>query len=70
MALRVRRSLIKPLLRQHRKKQADLAKYLGVTQGYVSQLANGQSDLTYEMGANVAAFFGVPMDKIVEWYED
>lgn len=70
MALRVRRSLINPLLKSRHKNQTDLAEYLGVTQGFVSQLARGRASLTYEMAANIAAYFKVSMEELAEWDND
>lgn len=67
MALRVRRSRLPYLLRKAKKTQSQLAEYLGVTQGFVSQVANNQAQLTYEMAANAAEFLKCGVLELVEW---
>lgn len=69
MALRVRRSRINELLRARHKTQSDLAEYLCVTQGFVSQLATCRASLTYEMAANIAAYFKIAMEDLADFEE-
>lgn len=65
--IRMGKSRIPELLNKRGKKQADLADYLGVTEGYISQVISGKSKLSVINRKKVAMFFGVSSDDLNEW---
>lgn len=61
------KSRIPELLVKYGKTQADLAAYLGVTEGFISQVCRGRSHLSVVNMKKAALFFNCTMDDLVEW---
>lgn len=69
MALQVGGSRIPYLRKKSKVTQLQLAKYLGVSQGFISQVENNQAQLTYEMAMNAAVFLDCQMEDLAIWIE-
>jgi transcriptional regulator with XRE-family HTH domain len=66
MALRMR-SRLPEWFKRTRKKQVDLARYLKVSEPYISQVCNNQEKLSVENMKLTADFFGCQMEDLAEW---
>jgi transcriptional regulator with XRE-family HTH domain len=69
LQLPVRRSRIPELLRRKKLKQVDLAKHLGVTEGYVSQLINLLTVPNVDTLRKIAQYLDCVMDDLYEWID-
>jgi plasmid maintenance system antidote protein VapI len=67
MALRIGRSRIPEWLDRANKKQVDLARHLGVTESFVSQVIKGTAKFSVEMMKMTADFLGCYMDDLCVW---
>ncbi len=67
MALRFGRSRLPELLAQTNRTQADLAKHLGVTESYISQVIKGKSKLSVLKMKMAADYLNCNMDDLFEW---
>jgi transcriptional regulator with XRE-family HTH domain len=67
MALLKGRSLLNERLTEAGRTQLQLAKYLGVTQSYVSKLATGKKPASLEMAVNIADYLGIDVLQLNEW---
>lgn len=60
------REYLKDLRAQAGLKQADVAKKLGVTQGYIAQIENGRvKQISVNLADNLATIYGVNIRQIV-----
>lgn len=66
MALLMRRSRLPFWFKKRNKTQQQLAEYLGVTQSYISQVANNKEVFSLEMSFNAAEFFKCTVEDLVE----
>jgi transcriptional regulator with XRE-family HTH domain len=65
--VRMGKSNIPELLHKRGKTQADLADYLDVTYGFVSQVVNGKSKISVINLKKIAIYLNVQMDDLFEW---
>lgn len=70
MALPTGRSRLPELLLSRGMIQSDLAAYLGVTDGFISQVVNGKRYFSYPMARKVAQLFKITMDELCEWDDE
>ncbi|WP_213524594.1 helix-turn-helix transcriptional regulator [Paenibacillus sp. J31TS4] len=49
------------------KKQVDLARHLGVSESFISQVINGKAKMSVEKMKMSADFLGCHMEDLVEW---
>jgi transcriptional regulator with XRE-family HTH domain len=67
MALRIGRSYLPELLAKAGKTQGQLADYLKVTDGFVSQVISGKSKFSVIKRKLTADFLGCTSDDLNEW---
>lgn len=70
MAPRVGRSRLPYLLDKRRMSQADLARYLDVTESFVSHVIKGKSKFSYEMAFYAAKILRCRMEELYEWIDE
>lgn len=56
---------VKQLRNRHRISQADLGKFIGVTDGTISKLENGRNYPSMELAIKLADFFDVSLDELI-----
>ncbi|KRL40762.1 helix-turn-helix transcriptional regulator [Liquorilactobacillus nagelii] len=59
------RTNVKQLRNRHRISQADLGKFIGVTDGTISKLENGRNYPSMELAIKLADFFDVSLDELI-----
>ncbi|MCI1699445.1 helix-turn-helix transcriptional regulator [Liquorilactobacillus nagelii] len=59
------RTNVKQLRSRHRISQADLGKFIGVTDGTISKLENGRNYPSMELAIKLADFFDVSLDELI-----
>lgn len=67
MALRIGRSLLNKRLRDSKKTQKQLAKHLGLSQSFISMVANNEREFNIEQMVNAAEFIGCDIMDLNEW---
>lgn len=70
MALHLGRSRLSYLFKSTKKTQTQLADHLGVSQGFISQVANGKAQFSIEMAGRAAEFFKCRIEELYEWERD
>ncbi|PYI57000.1 helix-turn-helix transcriptional regulator [Paenibacillus flagellatus] len=68
VVIRMGKSRVPELLAKKGKTQVDLAEFLEVTEGFVSQVCSGKSKLSPLNMKKTAYFLGVRMDDLNEWF--
>lgn len=63
------RSRLPYLLARKNMKQTDLARELGVTDGFISQVISGKRFFSYPGAAHVAKLLGCTMEELHDWEE-
>jgi DNA-binding XRE family transcriptional regulator len=59
------RTNVKQLRNRHRISQADLGKFIGVTDGTISKLENNRNYPSMELAIKLADFFDVSLDELI-----
>lgn len=59
------RTNVKQLRNRHRISQADLGKFIGVTDGTISKLENGRNYPSMELAIKLTDFFDVSLDELI-----
>lgn len=60
-----------PYLLDSRKiSQADLARFLDVTESFISKVISGKSKFSYEMARNAANVLRCRMEELYEWIDE
>jgi len=67
LALRIGRCRLPELLSQTNRTQADLAKHLGVTESFISQVIKGKVKLSVIKMKITADYLNCYMDDLYEW---
>lgn len=70
MALQAGRSRLSEHLASKRISQAEFARRLNISEGFVSQVINGKRTFSYEMAMNAAMILGCDMEALHEWHRD
>ncbi|WP_442951594.1 helix-turn-helix transcriptional regulator [Paenibacillus sp. GYB004] len=66
MALHIGRSRLPELLVAKKWTQADFARRLGISQGFLSQVISGKRHFSYPIAANAAWLLDCPMEELHE----
>ncbi|WP_442951558.1 helix-turn-helix transcriptional regulator [Paenibacillus sp. GYB004] len=66
--VRMGRSKVPELLIKRGKTQVELAEFLGVSEGFVSQVCRGKSNLSPLTMKKAAYYLGVRMDDLNDWF--
>lgn len=70
MEPRIGKSRLPEWFARTNKKQVDLAKYLKVSESFISKIIKGESQLSVTKMKASADFFGCRMEDLVEWIYD
>ena len=70
MALRIRRSRLPELLKSRKLSQAELARRIGVSESFVTQIINLSAKFSIIKAKETADLFGCYIDDLYEWEYD
>ncbi len=70
MALRIGRSRVPEWLAKFNMSQAELARRINVTEGFITQVIKGESQFSLLTGKNAANLFSCHIDDLVHWVDE
>jgi len=70
MAPRIGRSRLPELLASRKLSQAELARRLGLSTSFISQIVTGKAFFSYETAKAAARILGCSMEELHEWPEE